>query len=43
MNDIVNTSLSGGDRFMPEMHLRQPTFVYRACGPFSKTKDRIQK
>ena len=28
---------------MPEMHLRQPGFTYSACGPFTKTKERIQK
>ena len=25
------------------MHLKQPGFTYRACGPFTKNKDRIQK
>ena len=43
MNEIVNTLLSAGDKFMPEMHLRQPQFVYSACGPFTKNKERIQK
>ena len=28
---------------MPEMHLKQPRFSYSACGPFAKTKERIQK
>ena len=28
---------------MPEMHLKQPGFTYTACGPFTKTKVRIQK
>ena len=28
---------------MPEMHLRQPQFTYSACGPFTKSKDRIQR
>ena len=28
---------------MPEMHLKQPRFTYRACGPFTKNKERIQK
>ena len=27
---------------MPEMNLRQPGFTYRACGPFTKNKERIQ-
>ena len=32
-----------GDKFMPEMHLKQPGFTYSACGPFTKNKERIQK
>ena len=28
---------------MPEMHLKQPGFTYRACGPFTKNKERIEK
>ena len=43
MNDIVNKFLLAGDKFMPEMHLRQPGFTYSACGPFTKNKERIQK
>ena len=43
MNEIVNTSLLVGDKFMPEMHLKQPGFTYSACGPFTKNKERIQK
>ena len=31
------------DKFMPEMHLKQPRFTYSACGPFTKDKERIQK
>ena len=27
MNEIVNTSLLAGDKFMPEMHLKQPGFT----------------
>ena len=42
-NDIVNKLLLAGDKFMPEMHLKQPTFTYSACGPFTKNKERIQK
>ena len=42
-NEIVNTFLLDGDKFMPEMHLKQPGFTYSACEPFTKTKDRIQK
>ena len=43
MNEIVNTFLLAGDKFMPEMHLKQPGFTYSVCGPFTKNKDRIQK
>ena len=42
MNDIVNKLLLAGDKFTPEMHLRQPQYVYSACGPFTKNKERIQ-
>ena len=43
MNEIVNTFLLAGDKFMPEMHLQQPGFTYNACGPFTKNKERIEK
>ena len=43
MNEIVNKFLLAGDKFMLEMHLKQPGFTYSACGPFSKNKQRIQK
>ena len=43
MNNIINKFLLAGDKFMPEMHLRQPRFTYSACGPFTKHKERIQK
>ena len=43
MNEIVNKSLLAGDKFMPEMHLKQPGFTYSACRHFTKNKERIQK
>ena len=43
MNEIANKFLLVGDKFMPEMHLRQPDFTYSACGPFTKNKERIEK
>ena len=43
MNEIVNKFLLVGDKFMPEMHLKQPSFTYSACGPFTKNKERIEK
>ena len=42
MNEIVNTFLLTGDKFMPEMHLKQPGFAYNACSPFTKNEERIQ-
>ena len=32
-----------GDKFMPEMHLKQQGFTYSACGPVTKNKERIEK
>ena len=43
MNGIVNIFLLVGNKFMPEMHLKQPGFTYSACGPFTKNKERIEK
>ena len=43
MNEIVNKILLAGDKFMPEMHLKQPGFTYSTCGLFTKNKERIQK
>ena len=43
MNEIINKFLLAGDKFMSEMHLKQPGFTYSACGPFTKNKERIQK
>ena len=43
MNGIVNIFLLAGDKFMSEIHLRQPGFTYKACGPFTKNKDETQR
>ena len=43
MNEIVNKFLLVGDKFIPEMHLKQPGFTYSACGLFTKNKERTQK
>ena len=43
MNSVINKFLLAGDKFMPEMHLRQPRFVYSACGPFTRHKERIKE
>ena len=43
MNNVINKFLLAGDKFMPEMHLRQPQFVYSACGPFTRHKESIKE
>ena len=43
MNNVINNFFLAGDKFMPEMHLRQPRFVYSACGPFTRHKKRIKE
>ena len=43
MNEIVNKFLLAGDKFMPELHLKQPGFTYSACGPFTRNKEKIEK
>ena len=42
MSEIKNKFSLPGDKYMPEMHLRQPGFTYRACGPFNENKKRIK-
>ena len=42
MNGIVNQFLLTGDKFMPEMQLKQPGFTYSPCRPYTKNKERIQ-
>ena len=43
MNGIVNKFFLAGDKYMPEMHLRQPRLIYSAYHPFTKTKERIKQ
>ena len=43
MNNVINKFLLASDKFMPEIHLRQPQFVYSACGPFTRHKERIKE
>ena len=42
MNEIVRKCLLVGDKFMPEVHLKQPCFTYSARGPFPKTKKELK-
>ena len=39
MNETINKFSLVGDKFMPELHLRQFGFTYSACGPFTKNKE----
>ena len=43
MNEVVNKFLLPGDKFMPEIHSNQHEFTYSACGPFTKSNERIEK
>ena len=49
MNEIVSKFSLADDKFMPGMHLKQLAalgksgFTYSVCGPFTKSKERIQK
>ena len=43
MNEIANNFLLAGDKFMPEMHIKQPGFTYSAYGPFTKSQEKIEK
>ena len=44
MIDIINKFLLAGDKFMPEMHLKDPIVgIYSACGPFTKHKQKIHR
>ena len=40
MNEIANKFLLARDKFMPEMHLKQPGYTYSACGQFTKNNER---
>ena len=42
MNNVINKFLLAGDKFMPEMHLKQPQFAYNACEPFTGHKETIK-
>ena len=42
INKIVKKFLLNGDRFMPELHLKQPAFIHSFNGWFTKHRERIQ-
>ena len=43
MNEMAYKFLLAVQKFMPEMHLKQPGFTCSVCGPFTKNKEIIQK
>ena len=43
MNEIVSKFFLAGDKFMPELNLKQTRFTYSVCGPFTRNKKRIEK
>ena len=43
MNKIINKFFLTGDKFMPDLHLKEPGFTYSPCGPFTKHRERTQK
>ena len=43
MKKIINKYLLEGDKFMSEIHLKQPRFTYSACRANTKNKEQIQK
>ena len=43
MSNIINKFLLAGDKFLPEMNLRQPRFVYSTCRPFTRHKEKIKE
>ena len=42
MNEIINKFLLVGDKFMPEMHLKQPGFTYIVVVHLQKTKKELE-
>ena len=43
MNKFIDKFLLTGDKFISELHLKQTTFTYSACRPFTKHREGIQK
>ena len=43
MNENANKFLLAGNKFMPELQLKEPGLTYSACDPFTRNKERIEK
>ena len=42
MNETVKNISLNKNKFMSELHLRQPGFTHSACGQFTKHGEKIQ-
>ena len=42
MNETVIKFFLTGDKFLPELHLRQPGFIYSVCGRLTKHRKIIK-
>ena len=42
MNEIVNKFLLARDKFLPEMHLKQPGFTYSVADHLLKTRKKFK-
>ena len=40
---LINKFVLAGEKFMPEIHLRQSGFTYSACETFTKNIEQIKK
>ena len=43
MNEILNKFLLAEDKFISEMHLKQPGVTYSYCGSLTENKERTKK
>ena len=43
MNETVNKFLMARDKFMFEIYLKQPGFIYNICVPFTKNKESTER
>ena len=43
MNNIINKLLLTGNKFMSEMHLKEPGCTFSACKPSTKNKELIEQ
>ena len=42
VNKIINEFLLTGDKFMPELHQKQPRFTYSVCRSFTKHREELK-